>query len=324
MQPPPKFFSSCATGSGYVFNINELPKRCDILIVGQFALDRDVGVLVDVEDESTIKILTEANKNVYLSIGFIFHEDWCSILNALDENEYKTRIFDPLVGFLNKYKLGGLFMCIPDMLNGAIENVSQKINDFVTSVKNNVDGLKVGLAFYVTDQISNKTSIDFTLINEIMDHYIIDFTNLNSCNNNTKKYGLNPICSDTMPSIEQITGVVTNSNMDQSKLFAKLQANVIIPEDLVSKDEITVTTYSKYCDDSVDTSRWCGNPSKLSYDQGAYVAQFYSGLYIENLDADDFECKCGCKKFPVTNFIIDGWTNSDFTACPKIDSIKPK
>ncbi|XP_060846204.1 uncharacterized protein LOC132925858 [Rhopalosiphum padi] len=146
------------SSSGYVFNITELPERCDIITVGQFALDRSgVETLVDVEDEKAIKILTEANKNVYLSIGFLFDEDWCSILNALDENEYKTRIFDPLVGFLNKYKISGLFMCIPDMLNGAIENVSQKINDFVTSIKNKVAGLKVGLVFVVWKQVSNKT-----------------------------------------------------------------------------------------------------------------------------------------------------------------------
>jgi hypothetical protein len=29
-----------------------LPERCDIFTVGQFALDRDVVLLVDVEDES--------------------------------------------------------------------------------------------------------------------------------------------------------------------------------------------------------------------------------------------------------------------------------
>jgi len=53
--------------------------------------------------------------------------------------------------------------------------------------------------------------------------------------------------------------------------------------------------------------------------QGAYVAKFYSGIFIETLDSDDFECKCGCKKFPVTNLVIDGWENCDFTTCPKLD-----
>jgi hypothetical protein len=55
--------------------------------------------------------------------------------------------------------------------------------------------------------------------------------------------------------------------------------------------------------------------------QGAYVAEFYSGIFIETLDSDDFKCKCGCKKFPVTNLVIDGWENSDFTTCPKLDKI---
>jgi len=41
------------SSSGYVFNITELPERCDIITVGQFALDRSgVETLVDVEDES--------------------------------------------------------------------------------------------------------------------------------------------------------------------------------------------------------------------------------------------------------------------------------
>jgi len=54
--------------------------------------------------------LTEANKVVYLSIGFMYDDDWWSIFNPKDHNEYETQIFNPLVDFLNKYKLSGLFI----------------------------------------------------------------------------------------------------------------------------------------------------------------------------------------------------------------------
>jgi len=39
------------------------------------------------------------------------------------------------------------------------------------------------------------------MTNEIMDHYVIDMTNLNDCDVNSKKYGLDPITSETMTSI---------------------------------------------------------------------------------------------------------------------------
>ncbi|XP_026819192.1 uncharacterized protein LOC113557850 [Rhopalosiphum maidis] len=307
--------------SNYVFNLNELPERCDIYSVGQFAFDRDDCIYVMEKDESAIKSLTEANKVVYLTIGFVNNDDWWSIFNPSDANEYKTQKFDPLVDFLNKYKLSGLFIYFPSLLDSDIQNVFQKISDFVTSIKEKIDGLKVGIVFYVTDQISNKTRFDFTLINEIMDHYVIDLSMLNECDDNSKIYGLSPISSETMVSIDQVTCVVTNSTVDQSKLFAKIQVSVLIPKDLVGEGVKTVTTYSIYCGDNdlAKSSKLCGNPSNLSYDQGAYVDKFYSGLYIECLDADDFECKCGCKNFPVTNIIIDGWEKCDFTACSKLD-----
>ncbi|XP_026823368.1 uncharacterized protein LOC113561251 [Rhopalosiphum maidis] len=306
-------------GTGYVFNVNELPEPCDIFIVGQFPMDLgdDVGIIK--QDENAMISLIESNKIVYLRIGFKYQQDWYSILYPEDANQVKTQKFDLIVNFLKKHNIRGLFMWFPFLLDGDIPNVSQKLSDFVTSIKNEVDGLKVGIEFYAFDQISNKTRIDFTLINEVIDHFVIDLTNLNACDENSKKYGLDPISSETMLSIDTITNIVTKSTVDQSKLFAKIQASVIKPSDLVEKGALTITTYSKYCDDQEDTSRWCGNPSKLSYDQGAYVAQFYSGLFIENLDADDFLCKCGCKKFPVTNLIIDGWKKCDFTTCPKLD-----
>jgi len=43
--------------SSYIFNINELPKRCDIFIVGQFAFDRDDCTYVMEADESNYKYL---------------------------------------------------------------------------------------------------------------------------------------------------------------------------------------------------------------------------------------------------------------------------
>jgi len=59
--------------------------------------------------------LSEANKIVFLSIGFIDEDDWSSIFDPPDIDLYNTQKFNPLVEFLNKYKIGGLIINCRDI-----------------------------------------------------------------------------------------------------------------------------------------------------------------------------------------------------------------
>ncbi|XP_026822234.1 uncharacterized protein LOC113561194 [Rhopalosiphum maidis] len=308
--------------SSYIFNINELPGRCDIFIVGQFAFDRDDCTYVMEADENIIQSLSEANKIVFLSIGFIDEDDWGTIFDPPDIDLYNTQKFNPLVDFLNKYKIGGLIINCRDIYV-KIENLAQKIGDFAASIKKEIDGLIVGLIITGLnyEMFPNNTLFDFTFTNDILDTYFIDFSFLNECNENSKKTGTSPITSETMTSIEQVTCAVMSSSMDKSKIYALIQVTVTIPKSLVAEFDKEITTYSIYCgsNDLANSHQLCVNPSKLSYDQGAYAKQFYIGIFLDSLDADDYECSCGCGKFPVSNTIIDGWKSCTFTECSKID-----
>ncbi|KAL4142011.1 hypothetical protein QTP88_004543 [Uroleucon formosanum] len=52
---------------------------------------------------------------------------------------------------------------------------------------------------------------------------------------------------------------------------------------------------------------------------GEYAKKFYTGIFLDALDFDDYECNCECGKYPVTNIAIDGWTESPFKDCPALN-----
>jgi len=62
-----------------------------------------------------IKSLVEANRIVYIHVGFTYGDDWSSIFDPQDADQYKTQKFDPLVNFLNTYKISGIFINCQDI-----------------------------------------------------------------------------------------------------------------------------------------------------------------------------------------------------------------
>ncbi|CAI6364566.1 unnamed protein product [Macrosiphum euphorbiae] len=273
-----------------------------------------------------IRSLVEANKPVYTRIGFESTDDWASIFNPPDAEVFQTKKFDPLVNFLIKFKVNGLIINSADIYNIGVDAVAQKISDFVCEIKKKVDKLIVGLMFSGSfyESFTNITLFDFTITNKVLDLYIIDWSTLNSCDKDAVKTGISPVTS-TNPNtitIEKVTCSVTNSNMEKSKIYGMVQIVPIIPLNLLSADATYgITTYSIYCSstDKANSSQWCTNPSQLSYDQGVHAKKFYAGIVLDQLDTDDYESKCECGPFPVTNIVLDGWSGCPFKACPKLD-----
>ncbi|XP_022168501.1 uncharacterized protein LOC111032462 [Myzus persicae] len=311
--------------STYVFNITQLPERCDIIAVAQFAFDRTEGDQILESDKGIITSLVEAKKTVYTSIGFVCEDDWPAIFDPPDTGVFQKDFFDPLINLLNASKVNGILIYCKYIYDVPVIDFAVKLSNFVSAVKNKTDNLIVGLiitgSYYFN--FPNNSLFDFSITNEALDLYIIDWSNLNICDNDTVKYGLSPITSNIldMVTIEQVNGGITNSSMDKSKIYAMIQMLPVIPKKLVPKSPWCITTYSIYCSSTNPTnlSQWCTNPSKLSYDQGAYAKQSYVGIALEHLDTEDYEGFCDCEKFPVTNLIIDGWTASPFKTCPKLD-----
>jgi len=57
-----------------------------------------------------IKILREANKDVYIRIGFMKIEDWSSLFDPLDTGTFQKEMFDPLVNYLKTFKVNGIII----------------------------------------------------------------------------------------------------------------------------------------------------------------------------------------------------------------------
>ncbi|XP_003246843.3 uncharacterized protein LOC100569633 isoform X1 [Acyrthosiphon pisum] len=313
--------------STYVFDINQLPERCNIITIGQYAFDRDDGTNTRImeSDKDVIRTLIEANKPVYTRIGFVYKDDWSSIFDPPDADVFQTEIFDPLVNFLNTIKVNGLLINCEFIYNNVdIDDFAQKMSNFVTAIKEKVDKLIVGLIIsgWYYESFSDNTLFDFSITNKALDLYIINWSILNDCEEDKDKTGMTPITSTTpnTTTIEQVTCAVSNSDMDKSKIYAMIQMLPVIPKNLVPEGEKRISTYSIFCaSGQADSSQWCTNPPKLSYDQGAYAKTFYVGIVLQQLDTDDYESKCECGPFPVSNVIIDGWTGCPFNDCPKLD-----
>ncbi|KAL4142017.1 hypothetical protein QTP88_004549 [Uroleucon formosanum] len=221
--------------STYVFNINELPERCDVFIVGEYVFDRKVGAdsLVMESDKDIFRAFVNACIPVYTIVGFEIAANWNEIFDYSDKNVYQTEVFDPLVTFLNEFNINGILLFFGDLYTGIF---------------------------------------DFSITNKVLDIYIIDYSLLNDCNNNTFKTGTSPITStgNTIVTIEQVTCSVTNSYMDKSKIYAAIELAPRIPFPLLPDYAmISLTSYSIYCSsaDKSNSSQWCTSPSQLIYDQ---------------------------------------------------------
>ncbi|KAL4142014.1 hypothetical protein QTP88_004546 [Uroleucon formosanum] len=183
-----------------------------------------------------------------------------------------------------------------------VEDLATKISSFASALKEKFDELVVGTIF------DGKSHTSFT------DNTLFDFSITNKV----------PITStdNTIVTIEQVTCSMTNSYMDKSKIYAAIEIASRIPVPLLPDYAMTsLTTYSIYCSsaDKSNSSQWCTSPSQLIYDQGEYAKKFYTGIFLDALDFDDYECNCECGKYPVTNIAIDGWTESPFKDCPALN-----
>ncbi|XP_060864461.1 uncharacterized protein LOC132940746 [Metopolophium dirhodum] len=313
--------------STYVFDINQLPERCDIITIGQYAFNRDDGTNTRIteSDKGVIRTLIEANKPVYTRIGFLYKDDWSSIFDPPDADVFQKKIFDPLVNFLNTFKVNGILINCEDIYNVDIDDFAQKMSNFVSAIKGKVDKLIVGLIIYggYYEKFPDNTLFDFSITNKVLDLYIIDWSVLNDCEEDKTKTDMTPVTSTTpnTTTIEQVTCGVTSSCMDKSKIYALIQMLPVIPENLVPEGAKRISTYSIYCaiPDQASSSQWCTSPSKMSYDQGVHAKKFYVGIVLQQLDTDDYESKCECGPFPVSNTIIDGWTGCPFKNCRKLD-----
>ncbi|XP_060866178.1 uncharacterized protein LOC132941939 [Metopolophium dirhodum] len=306
-----------------------LPERCDIIDVGQYAFDRDNGVDTHIKesDKDIIRTLVEANKTVYTRIGFRGGKDeWIPIFNPTDEKVFQKQTFDPLVNFLNTFKINGLIINCEDIYSIATDDIDKKISNFVSAIKSKVDKLIVGITISGKSykKFENNTLFDFTITNQVLDLYIINWAYLNDCEKDTVKTGMSPVTSanPNVTTIAKVSSSVANSKMEKSKIYGMVQLLPYIPTKLLSKESMyCITTYSIYCSSTnkANSSQWCTDPSQLLYDQGVHAKNVYVGIVLEQLDTDDYERKCECGPFPVTNIVLDGWTGSPFKTCPKLD-----
>jgi len=75
-----------------------------------------------------MKCLQDAGKTVYLFIGFIYGSySWATIFDPPDVNLFETQSLNPLIKFLNDFKIGGLLI---DSLN-MIYYVSKILHNFI-------------------------------------------------------------------------------------------------------------------------------------------------------------------------------------------------
>ncbi|KAL5241212.1 hypothetical protein ACI65C_008622 [Semiaphis heraclei] len=315
---------SSLPSTGYVFNKDELPECCNMFTVGQFSFDLDPYV-TDL-DKSIIKTLVEAKKTTYIQIGYGTTNEWMNtIFNPSKEDEFQKYVLDPLIGFISTSNIGGIIIsCPPIYYEDYIKDFAKHVSSFVTQVKSKATNIKVGFIIPSSgyEHFTNKTLLDFTILNDVLDFYIIAWGDLNYCHKAYLKTGVSPITSTTpdLRTVEKLTEVISNSDMDKSKVYASVLISAVIPFDSFTRSNTTfLKTYTEYCNNTNPERPLCTNPSKLSFDQGAYAKNNYAGLVLEQLDTDDYEGTCGCEKFPVSKLIIDGWTGSKFEACSKLD-----
>jgi len=295
-------------------SVKNIPSSCDIIVYTEVTEEKGHPI------SSNLKVLKELTclKPVLLSItrnDFGDYDAWVKLLNSdsyIEDAKWLTKFA------LENNLSGYVFHNLAPQNSNQTHNVNVSINmiPYLEQVKcgNNLSivlGVEPHAPFILNPEVYN-----FEALNKIVDTYAIDLTGLNCCN--PKLYnGRNPLRSrkpgeNYLFSIEDVTKFLSKSNIGHNNIYYMID---YVPQDT---DE-NVSTYSLICLGCYDKNTMCAENTGELYEKAAYIKSLGYGIFVADIEMDDYNNACSCGEFIGLKNILSGFHGGAKIPCAKFD-----
>ncbi|CAI6348278.1 unnamed protein product [Macrosiphum euphorbiae] len=212
------------------------------------------------------------------------------------------------------------------------ESFYDNFQQYVTTMTTINSNLSIGLYINASNMIfysNNQVSPDwfqFSILNYIMEYYIIGFDKFNPCNQFFKN-GIVP--NDNVlrfnNSLSSFAAALSTSPIEKNKIYLEFLASPTVNDSTTEVLPTCCVTYKKFCEKDHYNLYWCADNSDAFYDKGTFAreieAQGFVTKYIDTIDPTA-KCECNSDKFITFSMMLRGFLNTaPITNCTKLNSI---
>ncbi|XP_016660502.1 uncharacterized protein LOC100575698 [Acyrthosiphon pisum] len=208
------------------------------------------------------------------------------------------------------------------------DNFKQYVTTMTTINSNLSIGLYVNasnMIFYTNNQLSPDW-FQFSVLNDIMQYYIIGFDKFNPCNE-CFKGGIvpNSNVAKSNNSLSSFASALRISPIAKKKIYLEFLASPIANDSTTEVLPTCCVTYKKFCEGDHYNLFWCADNSDSFYDKGKFAREIQAqGIVTKYIDTIDPTAKCECNsdKFITFSMMLRGFLcTAPITDCTKLNSI---
>ncbi|XP_026816711.1 uncharacterized protein LOC113556140 [Rhopalosiphum maidis] len=269
---------------------------------------------------NNINALIASGKKVFLIYTHGSLTQWSTSLNNNSINTEKEQ----LSLFLQNNSVSGIILKdldynYDDHLPFTIDTTFYThLKDYILSMKQSSTDLKIGLYVNASNIISysidtsTQDFFNFTILNDAVDFYIIEFDGFNPCNDKFRG-GIVPLCGPK--SLVSFTSAFNSTMIPSNKTYIQFSVNPN-PDAAENNLPINGITYQKLCEDSKYQKLWCADNSDSLYYKGRFAKETINaqGIVVKYIDAIDPAGSCNCdskNQFITFQMMLRGFTQAD-------------
>ncbi|XP_026819465.1 uncharacterized protein LOC113558158 [Rhopalosiphum maidis] len=318
-------------------SIDKLPlQECTSLVYDGINMAADLTVNFTQVDENNVSALESSDKPLYLYYGYATLQAWAQAVDAENVPIELTKMRE----FLMDSKISGLVLknlnydyndCNADFHFDP--NFFKKLIEYITELKKIKSNLSIGLyvsasnMIYYSDKPNSPDWFDFTVLNDVMDNYIIGFNNFNPCNEFFKG-GTVPM-DDVLNHTHSLTTfekALSCSTIAKDKMYLEFSASPTLNTTSAEHLPTCCVTYKKYCEADHYNIYFCADNADAFYKKGKFAKDIGAkGIVIKYIDTIDPTAKCDCdnkNEFITFTMMLHGFKCLEpITHCTKLNSV---
>ncbi|XP_028044387.1 uncharacterized protein LOC113554656 [Rhopalosiphum maidis] len=278
-----------------------------------------------------IKQLVEFSPNVYLFYGHDHLQSWFEAVDPRKTIAEAQKVKE----FVTEYPVAGLILkgiyydynIHPDY--HVPNDFYVKLKAYVETMKIEIPNLKIGLylealsmMFYSKDPKSPDW-FDFTVLNKVMDNYIIGFDRFNECTFYLLNGGVVPLNS-TDPSINTLTkfkAAFDGSSIARDKVYFEFSINPSVTKKFEKYFIPCEVSYNEYCENQGEYKDcMCVDNQDTFFEKGKFTKENSKGFIAKFIDLVDRDLKCECNddKYITFTMMLNGYNNLEKLTCAKL------
>ncbi|XP_060847780.1 uncharacterized protein LOC132927285 [Rhopalosiphum padi] len=330
-------------------SIADIPYGCTAIIFDGLYMDLTNNVNKASGDDSFDKldVILKSSKDVFVVYGHATQEEWTQVLacEACNNGTNSQNEMKGLKYFLDQRPgIKGLLITNLELDENSVDfpEYSENFKVYLDTMRSNFPDLAIGLFLigkFIVDQYTNPklTWLNFTIIDQSVDSYVISVVTFNDCTDEFRLLGTAPIglsnslnttslghsnssstvstnssstgsTNLTMPvtnyTLSNLKDILADLSIPQNKTYYRYRMHPLTPDDSISTCN---STLAQICSNETDSSSWCYENLDSFNAKGQFAKDNGAGFMVTFIELNDPENNCKCKPYPWFNAILDGF-----------------